>query len=108
MRILYTGTYNSVLSFLVWNVIIYTYHNTRLYVTLAVQLYLFTFHLHKRCIIIILLVVLVGVVSVDSLVLGLSHDHHMTAGFRPQSSLIWVLWLGFAGISCWKQFNLSS
>ena len=56
MRILYTGTYNSVLSFLVWNVIIYTYHNTRLYVAqyIAVQLYLFTFHLHKRCIIIIL------------------------------------------------------
>ena len=39
MRILYTGTYNSVLSFLAWNVIIYTHHNTRLYVAQYIAKY---------------------------------------------------------------------
>ena len=49
MRILYTGTYNSVLSFLAWNVIISDcmLHNTL--PNMEVQLY---FHLHKRCIIV--------------------------------------------------------
>ena len=36
MRILYTGIYNSVLA---WNVIIYTYHNTRLYVAQYIAKY---------------------------------------------------------------------